>query len=69
MNTFQLSPQKLALLAKFGYDSLVNEGNLETYMQRAERQERNLVAVHRRARRRYYRNQMAKASRRANRGK
>ena len=68
MNTFQLSPQKLALLAKFGFDTIINEGNLETYMQRAERMQRNAEAVHTRAHRRFYRNQMAKASRRRNRG-
>lgn len=64
-----ITGKQLTLLTKFGFDNLVNQGNLETYMQRAERLQRNAEAVHHRAHRRYYRNQMAKASRRANRGK
>lgn len=63
-----MSAKQLSLLVKFGFDNMVTESNLENLLRRAGRMQRNSEQVHARARRRYFRNKMAKASRRANRG-
>lgn len=61
----------LTLIQAFGLEGFLAEdgSNQESLLHSAYRSKLQQEALHRRARRRYHRNQMAQASRRANRGK